>query len=158
MAHIIDDYEAGPRYTCLDGACMRMNVWNVSIANKQQGWDMDLSQPRQCRLHRKFQFWMCKVLRIDKKNVSHSLPGGVTSQRSQIFVFGGGRNGACNVSLLERFAQSVSAFQEMFCIRHSADHSANQHKLLHYFWMVEREVDRDFSAMRATHNGHAFQF
>jgi hypothetical protein len=24
-----------------------MNVWNVSVAYKQQGWDVDLSQPRQ---------------------------------------------------------------------------------------------------------------
>src|SRR5215469_637893 len=156
MAHIIDDDAAGPRYTCLDGTCMRMNVWNVSIANKQQGSDVDLSQPRQCWLHRKFQFWMCKVLWIGKKNVSHSLPGGVTSRRSKIFVFGGGRNGAFNVSLLERFAQSGSAFQEMFCIRHSADNGANQHKLLHHFWMVQREIDRDFAAMRAAHNRHAF--
>ena len=46
MTHIIDHYAAGPRYTCLDGTCMRMNVWNVSVANKQQGWDVDLSQPR----------------------------------------------------------------------------------------------------------------
>src|SRR5437016_13780714 len=40
MAHIIDDYAARPGYTCLDGACMRMDVWNVSVANKQQGWDL----------------------------------------------------------------------------------------------------------------------
>src|SRR5215471_12934046 len=99
---------------------------------------------------------MCKVLRIGKKNVSHSLSGGITSWRSQIFVFGGGHNGASNVSLLKRFAQSVSAFQEMFGIRHSADHGANQHKLLHHFWMVQREVDRDFPAMRTAHNRHVF--
>lgn len=121
MAHIIDYYSAGPRYTCFYRAGMRMNVWNVSVANKQQGWYVDLPQPRQCRFYAKFQFWMCKVLRIGKKNVSHSLPGGVTARGSQIFVFSGGRNGTFNITLFERFAQSVSAFQEMFCIRHSAD-------------------------------------
>ena len=46
----------------------------------------------------------------------------------------------------------------MFCIQHSADHGTNQYKLLHHFWMVQREVDRDFSAMRAAHDRHAFQF
>ena len=34
--------------------------------------------------------------------------------------------------------------------------SANEHKLLHHFWMVEREVDRYFSTMRAAHNRHPF--
>src|SRR5262249_28492698 len=130
--------------------------WNVSVANKQQGWDVNLSQTWQCCLDRKFQFWMGEVLRIGEKNVSHSLLGGITSRRCQIFVFDGGGDGALSVPLFEGFAQSVSALQEMFCIRHSAHHGANQHQLLHHFWMVQREVYRDFSAMRAAHNRHPF--
>src|SRR5215472_18317207 len=126
MAHITDHHTAGIRYTYLDGTCMRMNVWNVSVANQQQGWDVNLAQSRKCWLHPKFQFWMCKVLRIGKKNVGHSLPGAVTSRCSQVFIVRGGCDSALNVSLLERFAQSVSAFQEMLGVRHSADYSANQ--------------------------------
>ena len=61
MAYIIDHYAVDPRYTCLDPACMRVNVGDVSVANKKQGWDVDLCQPRQRRLNRKFQFCMCKV-------------------------------------------------------------------------------------------------
>jgi hypothetical protein len=99
---------------------------------------------------------MCEVLRIGRKNICHSLLGGITSRRNQIFVFGGGRDGALNVSLFEGFAQSVSALKEMFCIRHSTDHSADQHELLYHFWMVQGEVDRDFSAMRAAHNRRPF--
>jgi hypothetical protein len=34
MAHVTDHHAAGSKYTCLDGACMRLNVWNVSVANK----------------------------------------------------------------------------------------------------------------------------
>src|SRR5215470_17834727 len=149
MADVTDHHAAGSRYTCLDRSCMRMNIWNISVANEQHGGDVNLSQPRQCWLHRKFQFWMREVLRISGKNLSHSLLGGITSRRRQIFVFGSGRDGARNVSLFEEFAQSISSLQEMFCIRHSADHSTHQHKLLHYFGMVQREIDRDFSAVRA---------
>src|SRR5262249_2288726 len=69
---------------------------------------------------------------------------------------GGGCDGTLNVSLFEGFAQNVSALQEMFCIRHSADHCTHQHKLLHHLRMVEREVDRDLSTVRAAHNRHTF--
>ena len=117
---------------------------------------MNLSQPRQCWLHWEFQLWMCEVLRIGRKNLCHSLLRGIISRGNQIFVFGGGRDGTLYVSLFEGFALSVSALQEMLCIRHSADHSTHQHKLLHYFGMVQREIDRDFSAVRAAHNRHAF--
>lgn len=72
MAHVTDYHAASIRYTCLDRACMCMHVWNVSVANKQQGWDVDLSQPRQSRPHREFQFCMCEVLRIGKQNLDSS--------------------------------------------------------------------------------------
>src|SRR5262252_575849 len=147
MARATDHYAAGPRYTCLDSSCMCMNIWNVGVANEQQGWDVNLSQPGECWLHRQFQFWMREVLRIGRKNLSHSLVGCIISRRNQIFVFGGGRDGTLNVSLFERFAQSISTLQEVFCIRHSADHSTHQHELLHHFRMVECKVDRDFSAV-----------
>src|SRR5215469_3662375 len=76
MAHITNHHAASSRYTRFNSACMRLNVWNVSIANQQQGWDVNLSQPRQCRLYRKFQFWMCEVLRIGEENVSQLQLGG----------------------------------------------------------------------------------
>src|SRR5260370_21924988 len=154
MASVTDHNAAGSRYTGLDRSCMSMNIRNVSVANKQQGWDVNLSQPRQRWLHRKLQFWMGEVLRISRKNLSHSLLGGITSRRSQIFVFGGGRDGALNVALFQGFAQSISALQEMFCIGHSADHSTHKHKLLHHFRMVKSEIDRDFSSVRAANNRH----
>src|SRR6516164_6317969 len=136
MAHVTDHHAAGSRYTCLDGSRMRVNIWNVSVANEQQGWNVNLSQPRQCWLHRKFQFWMREVLRIGRKDISHSFLGGIAPRRSQIFVLGGRFDGTLNVSLFEGFAQSVSALQEMFRIRHSTDHCTDQHKLLHHFRMV----------------------
>ena len=34
MAHTTDHHASGSRYTCLDGACMRMNIRNVSVTNK----------------------------------------------------------------------------------------------------------------------------
>jgi hypothetical protein len=34
MADITDHYAARPRYTCLNRACMRMNVWNIGISNQ----------------------------------------------------------------------------------------------------------------------------
>src|SRR5215469_16098576 len=108
MARVTYHHAAGSRYTCLDRSCMRMNVWNVSVANEQQGWDVNLSQPRQGRLHREFEFWMREVLRTSRKNLSHSLLGRITSRRSQIFVFDSGRDRALNVSLFEGFAQSIS--------------------------------------------------
>jgi len=43
MAGVTDHNAAGSRYTSLDRSCMRMNIWNVSVANKQQGWDVNLS-------------------------------------------------------------------------------------------------------------------
>src|SRR5215467_3162363 len=156
MARVTDHHATGSRYTCLDGSCMRMHVRNVSVANKQKGWYVNRSQPRQRRLHRKFQFWMREVLRIGRENVSHSLLSSFIARRRQIFVFGGGCYGTLNVTLFKGFAQSVSALQEMFGIRHSADHCPHQHKLLHHFRMVQREVDRDFATVRAAHNRPAF--
>ena len=35
---------------------------------------------------------MGEILRIGRKNVSHSFPGGITSRRCQIFVFRDGRD------------------------------------------------------------------
>jgi len=52
MADATYHHAPGIGYARLDRACMRMNVWNVSVANKQQGWDVDLAQPRQCWLDR----------------------------------------------------------------------------------------------------------
>src|SRR6516225_577640 len=79
MARVTGHHTAGSRYTCLDGSCMRMNIWNVSIPHEQQGWDVNLSQPRQCWLHWELQLRMCEVLRIGSKNVSHSLLRGIIS-------------------------------------------------------------------------------
>src|SRR5215467_5814334 len=79
MANVTDHHAAGSRNTGFDGARVRLDVRNVGVANKQKGWNVNLSQTRQCGLHREFKFWMCEVLWIGGENFCHPFSGGVTA-------------------------------------------------------------------------------
>jgi hypothetical protein len=64
---------------------MRMNVGNVRVANEQQGWDVNLSQPRQCWLHWEFELdlvltfgAMCSVSElpsVGRSSIASRCPG-----------------------------------------------------------------------------------
>jgi hypothetical protein len=101
---------------------------------------------------------MSHVLRIRGKQGKKTLASGVIAWRNQVFILGPFGDGGLNLSLGQEFKYTLPTIEEVFGIRHSGYHSADENELLDHPWVSKCEIYRQRAAMGTPYKNSARYF